>query len=210
VDKPAGMASHPLRPGERGTLASGLLARYPEMAGVGYSPREPGIAHRLDRDTSGLLLAARDAETFGALQAELERGAIDKRYVALCVGELSAPAVHEAWLSARGRRVTVREHAFGTARAIRTEVLAAEPRAAFSLVTLRVSLARRHQIRAHLAALGHPIAGDTLYGGPALPGLKRHFLHASALRFEHPQSQQPLELDAPMPDDLTAVLAALG
>jgi len=210
VDKPAGMPSHPLRAGELGTLASGLLARYPEMAGVGYSPREPGIVHRLDTDTSGLVLAARDAETFAALRTLLEMGNIEKRYAALCAGEVSAPASHEAWLSARGRQVTVRAQPFGTAEHIRTELLHATRHGAFTLVQVAVHLARRHQIRAHLSALGHPIAGDTRYGGPELVGLSHHFLHASALQFEHPRSGAAIIVAAPLPSALRAVIDALG
>jgi 23S rRNA pseudouridine1911/1915/1917 synthase len=210
VDKPAGMPSHPLRPGERATLASALLARYPEMAEVGYSPREPGIVHRLDTDTSGLILAARDQETFAELRSQLEQGAIDKRYLALCAGALAAPAVHEAWLSARGAKVTAREAPFAGAQPVRTELLDARAIGAWSLVTVRVQHARRHQIRAHLALLSRPIAGDARYGGPALAGLDRHFLHASELHFRHPQTQQPLSISAPLPAELQRVLERIG
>jgi 23S rRNA pseudouridine1911/1915/1917 synthase len=209
IDKPAGMAAHPLRPGELGTVASALLARYPELAGVGYSPREPGLVHRLDQDTSGLMLAARDAQTFAALRAQLEASAIDKRYVALCGGELTAPAVHEAWLSARGRAVTVRAEPFASAQPVQTELLDARTHGAFCLVSVRVWRARRHQIRAHLAALGHPLAGDTLYGGAAIEGLDRHFLHANELRLSHPHTGEPLALQAPLPEPLQTVLARL-
>jgi 23S rRNA pseudouridine1911/1915/1917 synthase len=210
VDKPGGTPSHPLRPGELGSLASALLARYPEMASVGYSLREPGIVHRLDTDTSGLILAARDGETFAALRAQLEQGAIDKRYVALCLGAPAAPAVHEAWLSARGRKVTARESVFAGAQRVQTELLDARAIGAWSLATLRVRHARRHQIRAHLALLAHPIAGDALYGGPALSGLGRHFLHASELRFRHPRTDAPLAIRAPLPPELNAVLEQVG
>jgi 23S rRNA pseudouridine1911/1915/1917 synthase len=207
VDKPAGVASHPLRPGERGTLASGLLARYPEMAGVGYAAREPGLVHRLDTNTSGLVLAARDAQTFAALRALLEQGGIDKRYLALCTGGLAAPAVLEGWLSAQGKRVTVREQPFASARRVQTEVLSARAIGAWSLCELRVHVARRHQIRAQLAAAGHPIAGDVAYGGAALPGLARHFLHANALRLTHPGTGRALQVEAELPDELRALLA---
>src|SRR5690349_10829487 len=91
VEKPAGIPSHPLRPGERGTVANALLATFPEMAGVGYSPREPGIVHRLDTDTSGLLIAARDTAAFEALRDALKEGRIDKQYQALCEGWIAAP-----------------------------------------------------------------------------------------------------------------------
>src|SRR5262249_40298426 len=108
ADKPAGMPAHPLRPGERGTLASALLGRYPEMAGVGYSAREPGILHRLDTETSGLMLAARDAGSFAALRAALTAHGIDKRYQALCEAPGPKPGVYEAYLAAKGARVQVR------------------------------------------------------------------------------------------------------
>jgi 23S rRNA pseudouridine1911/1915/1917 synthase len=211
ADKSAGMPSHPLRPGERGTLASALLARYPELHAVGYGAREPGLVHRLDTGTSGLVLAARDAETWRVLREALQRGAIDKRYVALCSGTPAAPASHEAWLSARGARVTVRDAPFGGAARVHTEILEAAPAGSsgLSLLTVRAHFARRHQVRAHLAALGHPIAGDLAYGGAPLPGLARQFLHASELRFAHPHGGAPLRLCAALPSELEAVLAAL-
>jgi 23S rRNA pseudouridine1911/1915/1917 synthase len=210
VDKPAGVPSHPLRAGERGTVASALLARYPEMATVGYSAREPGIVHRLDTETSGVLLAARDAATFAALRAQLECGEMDKRYLALALGSPHVPARHEAWLSARGPSVTVRQEPFATAQPIVSELLSAEPYADHALLEVRVSLAHRHQIRAHLAALGHPIAGDRVYGGRALPGLQRQFLHASQLRLRHPLTGAELNVQAPLPHDLRALLAELA
>ena len=210
VDKPAGMPAHPLRPGERGTLVSALLARYPELAQVGYSPREPGIVHRLDTDTSGVMLAARDAQSFAALRAQLERAEIDKRYLALSAGSPAAPAVHEAWLSARGRRVSVRAAPFASAQRVQTELLHAWRAGDHTLLSVRVHVARRHQIRAHLAALGHPIAGDRVYGGATVPGLHRHFLHASELHFTHPRTGERVSVRAPLPAELQSVLAGLG
>jgi 23S rRNA pseudouridine1911/1915/1917 synthase len=210
ADKPAGMPAHPLAPGERGTLASALLGRYPELAQVGYSTREPGIVHRLDTGTSGLMLAARDRDTFEALRGQLQCGAIDKRYLALCAGTPAAPVEHEAWLSARGRRVSVRPSPFAGAERVRTELLSAQRARDFTLACVRVHVARRHQIRAHLAALGHAIAGDELYGGRALPGLTRHFLHASELHLPHPRTGAALSITSPLPADLQAVLASLA
>jgi 23S rRNA pseudouridine1911/1915/1917 synthase len=208
ADKPAGMPAHPLRPGERGTLASALVARYPEMAQIGYSPREPGIVHRLDTETSGLMLAARDAETFTALRAALRSGALDKRYLALCAGQGPALGVHEAFLAARGARVQMRAEAFGDAQRVRTQVLSVRAQGGHALVELRVDHARRHQIRAHLALLGFPLVGDARYGGPELAGLsRRHFLHASALHFTHPRTQQPISIYAPLPEELAAALS---
>lgn len=206
VNKPAGMPSHPLQAGERGTLASALLARYPEMRDVGYSPREPGILHRLDTDTSGLMLAARDAETFARLRAELTQSRIDKRYQALIAGALPAPVQHHASLRARGRKVHVRLEPFEDAVPICTEILTATPVAGACLLELRVAHARRHQIRAHMAALGHPLFGDVLYGGPERAGLSRHFLHASELHLQHPHTGKLLSVRAALPVDLSALL----
>jgi 23S rRNA pseudouridine1911/1915/1917 synthase len=208
VDKPAGAPSHPLRVGERGTVASALLERYPEMAGVGYRKLEPGLLHRLDTDTSGVLIAARDAATFARLRTAHARGELDKRYLALCSGAVS-PQRAQAFLRADQRRVRIESSALTQGRAIETEILSAEPRSAFSLVQVRVAFAARHQVRAHLAALGHPIAGDQLYGGASLPGLTRQFLHASEVTLQHPASDERLSLHAPLPRDLQTVLDTL-
>ncbi|MFW6050618.1 MAG: RluA family pseudouridine synthase [Myxococcota bacterium] len=212
VDKGAGVPSHPLRPGERGTVANALVARYPEMAAVGYGPREPGLVHRLDTGTSGLLVAARDARAFDELREALRAGGFDKRYVALCAGRLGAPRLVDFPIaSARRnrRRVMVcpdpAEAARLDARPAETEVLEARPVGRNTLVTVRARTARRHQVRAHLAALGHPLVGDALYGGPALPGLARHFLHASYLRFPHPDGGE-VRVEAPLPADLQGIL----
>lgn len=206
IDKPAGVPSHPLRADERGTVASALLARYPEMARTGHRPLEPGILHRLDTQTSGVLLAARDPETFRVLALAHARGEFDKRYLALCRGQLRAPQRVSGYLRADQRRVRVEAGEFPRARPIETELLAATEHGEYCLVEVRVPFAARHQVRAHLAALGHPIAGDSLYGGPSLPGLDRHFLHASQLGFPHPRTGTPVRVVAPLPAELTRVL----
>ena len=186
VDKPAGVASHPLREGELGTLAGALVARYPEMRGVGYRNREPGILHRLDTGTSGLMLAARDRRTFDRLRRMLRAGEIEKRYLARCVGVVPAPIVIDTPIATdpRDRRkvrvcTDAREVKRLGAQAARTEVLRSTPSEQGSLVELRADNARRHQIRVHLASIGHPLLGDSLYGGPPLD---HHLLHASFLR----------------------------
>lgn len=209
VDKPAGVPSHALVAGELHTIGSALLARYPEMAVVGHRPLEPGLLHRLDTETSGLLMAARDRESFERMHAAHRRGELDKRYRALCHGRVQAPRLDHAYLLADRRRVRVRTLAFPGARSIQTELLRAEPRGDFSLVEVRVAFAARHQVRAHLAALGHPIANDPLYGGAPLATLARHFLHASRLSFEHPHTGRRIELEAPLPADLLHALDSL-
>lgn len=189
VDKPAGVPSHPLEEGETGTLAGALVSRYPEMRGVGYSKREPGIVHRLDVDTSGVLLAARDQSSFESLRGRLRAGEIEKRYLARCVGTAPAPAVIDAAIAndPRDRRkvrvcTDPREIKRLNARPARTEVLESIPAPHGSLVELRANSARRHQVRAHLASIGHPLLGDPLYGGPRLLRPAHHLLHASSLK----------------------------
>lgn len=210
VDKPAGMPSHPLREREVGTVASALVARYPEMAGVGYRLREPGILHRLDTDTSGLILAARDELTFEALRAALRGGRIDKRYVALVDGRIEGPRAIDLPIAPHPRdpRRVVTTGGMRGARPARTEIVRADAVGDYTKIEVRVTHATRHQVRAHLAAIGHPLVGDALYGGSALPGLSRHFLHASRIALEHPHDGRPLRFSSPLPRDLLAALEA--
>lgn len=189
VDKPAGVPSHPLREGERGTLAGALVARYPEMRDVGYRRREPGILHRLDTHTSGVMLAARNPDAFRSLEQQLRSGQIEKRYLARCVGTFAAPRIIDVPIAGdpRDRRkvracVDPREAKRLGAQPARTEVLSSRPAAYGSLVEVRADRARRHQVRVHLASIGHPLLGDTLYGGPRLRNPDHHLLHAVALR----------------------------
>jgi 23S rRNA pseudouridine1911/1915/1917 synthase len=189
VDKPAGVPSHPLREGELGTLAGALVARYPEMRDVGYSKREPGILHRLDNDTSGVMLAARDQETFEALRRQLQAGEIEKRYLARCQGIVPAPIIIDTPIANDPRdrrkvRACTDPHEIKRLRAqpATTEVLTSTPAEHGSLIEVRANHARRHQIRAHLASIGHPLLGDPLYGGPPLEPPARHLLHATSIR----------------------------
>lgn len=195
VDKAAGVPSHPLKQAELGTVANALVARYPEMRGVGYHKREPGILHRLDIDTSGVMLAARNQETFEALRAQLRSGRIEKRYLARCHGTVPAPIVIDTPIAndPRDRRrvracTNARESKRLSAQPARTEVLSSTPAEHGSLVEVRANHARRHQIRAHLASIGHPLLGDLLYGGSRLTKLDRHLLHALSISFADPQT----------------------
>ena len=189
VDKPAGVPSHPLGPEERGTLAGALVARYPEMREVGYRKREPGILHRLDTGTSGVMLAARNERAFGELREELRAGRIEKRYLARCVGEVEAPRIIDAPIAndPRDRRKVracsdPREIRRLGAQSARTEILASTRSPGGTLVEVRANHARRHQIRVHLAHIGHPLLGDVLYGGPVFEAATHHLLHASMIR----------------------------
>lgn len=213
VDKDAGVPSHPLREDEIGTVANALVARYPEMAGVGYRGREPGLVNRIDTDTSGILLAARDADTFDALREALRDGGISKRYVALVEGTLRAPATLAYPLATHPRDarkvlacVEERDAVRLRARDAITHIVGAEPVGSFTRLSIEAPVAGRHQIRAHLAAAGHPLVGDLLYGGPSLPGLSRHFLHAAELTLTHPRSGKTLTVTAPLPHELEQAL----
>lgn len=213
VDKSAGLPTHPLRPHERETLANALLARYPEMEGVGYALREPGILHRLDNDTSGLLLAARSQAVFERLRALLGARAIDKRYHALVDGLLSGLEVVDVPIAPHPtdpRRVhpcvDEADRRLPAARPARTEILTARPVGDATELEVRATLAVRHQIRAHLASTGHPLVGDWLYGGPSVEGLHRHFLHASKIAFEHPMTGAEVVVTSALPEELAAVV----
>jgi 23S rRNA pseudouridine1911/1915/1917 synthase len=196
VDKPVGMPSHPLRAGELGCVANGLLAQFPEMLHVGYDTRQAGLVNRLDNDTSGLLLAARDVETFAQLRELLRSGGVHKRYLALTEvavepGELSFA------LAPRGKRVAVVSADEPEARPAQTRVISCEPHGRYFLVELSAERAYRHQVRAHLAHIGAPLVGDVLYGGSSA---RHHFLHASRMSFVHPQTQARLDLESQLPD----------
>jgi 23S rRNA pseudouridine1911/1915/1917 synthase len=216
ADKPAGMPSHPLKPGETGTAANALVGRFPELARVGPAAREGGLVHRLDADTSGLLLAARTDSAHAALRAQFAARSVEKGYLALVSGELHAggevdlPLAHDPADARRVRAASDPEWAAAhSARPATTRFSPIERRGGFTLIEVEIPTGVLHQIRAHLAFIGHPLAGDALYGGPELTGLSRHFLHASRLGFAHPDGSRA-RFDSQLPPDLASVLASLG
>ena len=171
ADKPAGMPSHPLKPGETGTAANALVGRFPELAGVGPAAREGGLVHRLDADTSGLLLAARTEAAHAMLRAQFTARSVEKGYLALVAGELHAggeidvPLAHDPHDNRKVRAASDAEWAEAhDARPAVTRFTPAERRAGFTLVEVEIATGVLHQIRAHLAALGHPLLGDPRYG----------------------------------------------
>ena len=183
LNKPAGMACHPLRPGERGTLANALLARYPECAAASPETREAGLVHRLDRSTSGVILAARLPAVHAKLRQQFSQGLVHKEYLALAHGTLCAEAEVTASVKpAPGdptRVVAEDEYLPDPAHEAHSRVIPLEQLPEHTLIRVHSSTGRRHQVRIHLAHLGHPLVGDTLYGGPALPGVEGACLHAS-------------------------------
>ncbi len=200
VDKPAGIVVHPAPGHARGTLVHGLLAH--DVEG-GEEPERPGIVHRLDRDTSGLLVVARSAEAHRRLQKLVQRRELAREYLALVVGR---PRSRRGTIDApvgRDRRDPLR-HSLDTdtpREAItHFEVERLLPRHALLRVTLETG--RTHQIRVHLAAIDLPVAGDPLYGRPGELRLTRQFLHAARLAFEHPFTGELVDVSSPLPPDL--------
>ena len=182
VDKPAGLATHPLRAGERGTLANALVARHPECALVADDPREGGFAHRLDTETSGVLLAARTRAAWQSLRRAFGDGAVAKEYLALVAGDPPPSGTIEVPLVHAGRRVRVAGDRDLDRLAARTDFETLARGDGVALVRARSSSGRMHQIRVHLAHRGHPLVGDALYGGPPpAAGTRGHFLHAAAI-----------------------------
>jgi 23S rRNA pseudouridine1911/1915/1917 synthase len=214
VSKPPGQPSAPLRAGELGCLANALVARYPEMAGVGYSPREPGLVHRLDTQTSGLLVAARSHESFERVLAALRAGRIDKRYLLVCRSDGLASSGSIEFAIAPHPRDSRRvvpclrdEDARGRkARTAVTSFRVVERRGAWALVEARVARAVRHQVRAHFAAIGHPLAGDALYGGDSAL-IARQALHACHLSCAG-DSLESFEVRDELPADMRGLLEA--
>ena len=214
VDKPAGMSVHAGAGRSDGTLVNGLLARYPELADLEPVER-PGIVHRLDADTSGLMVVARTSESASALSAAIKAREVDRRYVAMVVGKLPPnPGVIDRPV---GRHPTIR-----TRQAVVEDGRPARTRFAFvaghyafgkslSMVNLKLETGRTHQIRVHMEAIGYPIVGDPVYGVliPELP-LRRQFLHANQLGFDHPITGERLSFRSPLPPDLAQAQARIG
>jgi 23S rRNA pseudouridine1911/1915/1917 synthase len=214
VEKPAGQPTAPLNPGERGTLANALVARYPELAGIGFSPREPGLIHRLDTETSGLVLVARTAEAFEVLTKALKEGRLDKRYLLVCdapdLPESGSIEIPLAPHPKDKRRVYPCAHPRDVARyaprPASTSYSLVRAAGELALVEARAPKALRHQIRAHFAAIDHPLAGDTLYGGRDVPGLSRHALHAHRIAWGGDAKVPAFSAMSPLPADIAALV----
>ncbi len=203
IDKPPGVVVHPARGHRQGTLAQALTGK----AAGGEDPERAGIVHRLDRDTSGLLVVARSDAVHATLKAALARRDIVREYLALVEGR---PPARRGTIDAplgRDRRVRTRistDTEDGREAITHFEVERALPHD--TLLRVRLETGRTHQIRAHLLAIGHPVAGDPEYGTAGRYGLRRQFLHAARLAFPHPVSGAPIDVASPLPDDLAAAL----
>jgi len=216
LDKPAGMPSHALRPEETDTVANFLLARFPDVAAVG-APLEPGIVHRLDTETSGVLLVARTPEAHAALRRQFAEHRVLKEYRAVVHGDVATAGELRTLLAHdhHNRRKMRIVKGGDDARPAITSYRPLERYGAYTELEVHIATGVMHQIRVHLAALGHSVVGDRLYGspaplGPASPGdPARHLLHASRLGFTHPTSGQVIEVRGPLPADFAAFLEML-
>ena len=209
VDKPAGRPSHPLQPGETGTVANALVARHPECAEASEDEREGGLCHRLDIETSGVMVAARTHEAWEAVRGAFGGREVEKHYWALVTGPLADEGEIDLPLRHHPRHPDRVEPALEEgegAREAHSEFRILERSGEYSLVEVRISTGVLHQVRAHLAAVGAPLVGDTLYGGREEPGLGRFFLHAKALGLTHPVTKQRVRVESPLPQDLLSVL----
>ncbi|HEY1333924.1 MAG TPA: RluA family pseudouridine synthase [Myxococcaceae bacterium] len=208
VDKPAGLPSHPLAPGERGTVVNALVARHPECADASADPREGGLVHRLDTLTSGALLAARTPEAWRVVREAFSGREVDKRYLAVVTGPIADAG--EVDLPLRHRADHVEPALSGGGREALTDFRVLSRAGDAALLDVGIRTGVLHQIRAHLAAIGAPVLGDADYGGRPQPGLDRFFLHAARLGLAHPATGSRLEIAAPLPEELRRVLGALG
>ncbi len=218
VDKPAGMVVHPAAGHSGGTLVNALLHHVADLSGIG-GERRPGIVHRLDRGTSGLMVVAKNDRAHVELARQFQAREVEKDYLALVWGEVMAGRRIDAPI---GRDPSNRQKMSAKARRSReavTRIVRAEHFGrALTLAQVAIHTGRTHQIRVHLSAIGHPVVGDPLYGGVhrRVPGdlravshLERPFLHAARLVFRHPTDGRRMEFESPLPEDLQRVLDAL-
>lgn len=209
VNKPAGMVVHPAAGVVRGTLVNALLAHCPQVADVG-GPDRAGIVHRLDRETSGLIVVAKDPETHAALQRQFKRRQVRKTYIALVEGQVQPQeAIIEVPIG-RDQKDRTRMRVARTGRPAVTQYRVLEVFPQYTLLEVRPHTGRTHQIRVHLAWFGYPVVGDRVYGRQRQTLLvDRHFLHARDLAFTHPATGETVAFTAPLPPELVAILNQL-
>jgi 23S rRNA pseudouridine1911/1915/1917 synthase len=219
VDKPAGMATHGFSGRDHDTLANLLAAQRPDLLGIGKNRWEPGLVHRLDRETSGLLLVAKTQAAFDALRQQFRRRQVKKKYWALvwgitsAEGSVSYPIVHD---ERDRRRMQAMVDKSPRSKGQKSWLALTRFRKlrdgnGLSLLEIEMETGVTHQIRVHLAAIGHPIVGDFLYGreGGESFGLKRHFLHAHSLEFFHPRNHRVVKVESELPLELKAAVGRL-
>lgn len=203
VEKPAGLVVHPA-PSHSGPTLVGELA---ELLGGGSDPERPGIVHRLDKETSGLLVVARDDATHAALQEQVRQREVERVYLALAGGRItSRTGTIDAPIGRASRQRTRMAVSGAASRQARTHFKVLELLAAETYLEAKLETGRTHQIRAHFAAIGHPLVGDATYGGEENYGLSRQFLHAHRLAFAHPVGGEAMSFRSELPPELTTAL----
>lgn len=215
INKPAGIVVHPDATHKNGTVVDALLTAHPEIKTVGDDPARPGIVHRLDKDTSGILIIAKNQTAFDYLKKEFQEHRITKNYIALAVGSVKQAQGEINLPIGRGYKTPTQRVATGRMRGQIREALTyykvLERFPEFTLLQITPKTGRTHQIRTHLKALGHPVACDKLYGGKLFicpMGLTRQFLHAASLELTLPSGSR-IKLEADLPEDLMGTLLAL-
>lgn len=215
VNKAAGMVVHPAAGHDSGTLVNAILAHCPDIEGIG-GERRPGIVHRLDKDTSGLIVVAKNERALRHLQNQFRRRTVHKQYLALVEGQIQpGEALIDAPIGRdpkqRKRMAIIPPNSSATARQAQTHYQAQQYFDEHTLVTCQLHTGRTHQIRVHLAYVGYPLVGDKVYGRrrQSLP-IKRHFLHAAELGLKRPSDDEPLFLQAELPHELQAIIKSLS
>lgn len=217
VDKPGCIPTHMLRSEEKGTIVNFLIEHCPSIIGVGTSPLMSGLVHRLDTDTSGLVLAAKDNEGFLNLRRQFKEHKVLKEYIALVHNRYNGPRIISNYIGKdpkTKKKVKVHSKEIKGSRPAVTEVIDKKQYGNYTLLKVRIKTGVRHQIRAQLANLGNPIAGDSLYQNLKTRkkdqlGLKRHFLHAYKIGFYHPKTNKWIEFESPLPEDLNGAMSNL-
>lgn len=211
IDKPAGLVVHPGAGHRGGTLVNALLHHSPNLSGIGGKER-PGIVHRLDKDTSGCLVVAKNDATHQSLSKQFADRTVDKIYLALVRGKLrKTSGVIEAAIGRHTQdrqRMSVQTSARG--RAAKTEYRVVRQNTDASLIECKLHSGRTHQIRVHLHHLGHPVLGDKIYGAKFAKDFPRQMLHAWKLAFTHPRTEKRLSFESPLPEDFRAAMARLA
>lgn len=209
VNKPVGVVVHPAPGNARGTLVNGLLARFPELRSDGEDFR-PGIVHRLDKDTSGLMVVGRTLSAMGNLQRQWRQGSVEKRYLLLVRGTISEQEGFIDKPIGRDPRHRQRMAVRAEGRSAQTHFWVRQRFAGWTFLEAQLLTGRTHQLRVHFASIGHPVAGDATYGqGASLRGLERQFLHAYSLRLCSPEDNVERTFTAELPPDLAGVLERL-
>jgi 23S rRNA pseudouridine1911/1915/1917 synthase len=223
VSKPAGMVVHPGAGIDSGTLANALVHHFNELSGKAGSTR-PGIVHRIDKETSGLLVVAKNDRTHESLSDQFRDRQVFKMYIGLVYGRMSQERGEIEARIGRSRHNRTRMAVLrgGAGRTAHTVFEVAERFSGFTLLNVQIKTGRTHQIRVHLSHVGHPVVGDAAYGGGRensirdleikrkVAALGRHFLHSARLAFNHPRTKEWMQFESPLPAELSSLLEALG